>query len=348
VTIETIDQPGPLVPIEPAIGQVDLTEWVKRAAAAQELMAGLVDSFFVPAAYKPGGNNSREVAIANGTGAILLGQSLGVDPLTALQNIYIINGRPGMYAKFKVALAQAKGHEIWTEVQSDTVVTVSGRRRGSERVESITITIEQAKTAGWFTNKNYEKTPGDMLWARCASRVADRVAGNDLFGIPSIEDLEDGPDDRVRTVTNVTASDIQARTAVPAAPAIGAAGTTSNGTVGVTVVNPPATAEQPPASVPVGETGEASTLEQRQALGVALRALDLGGTDDKVAALKVISAIAERVVTATSDLARSEADRVLAKLGELSKRTKPKWQAEIRQLVADAEAIASSEGADRG
>lgn len=204
-------QNNPLDHINPSTS-VDLADWVAAAAEAEKLMQGLVDSFFIPETYRTAGrgDQGRIVAIANGVGAILLGKSLGVDPLTALRNIYVIKGRTGMYSAFKAAIAASHGHEMWVVENTDDVATVRGRRKGwpADREVSVTITIGMAEKAGWFTNSNYKTTPADMLYARALGRVADRIAGPELFGIPSAEDLQDLPEDQPAQV-KVTAADIR-------------------------------------------------------------------------------------------------------------------------------------------
>jgi hypothetical protein len=116
-----------------------LGEWVDAARHAHQLVAPLVGTSFVPDSYKPKVDpratpeqreEARQTAIANATAAVLQGITLGLDPMTALQQIYVVHGRPGMYAKIKVALAQSRGHEVWTEDLSDSRAVVAGRRRG--------------------------------------------------------------------------------------------------------------------------------------------------------------------------------------------------------------------------
>lgn len=177
-----------------------LGEWVHAAASARVLVASLIDTAFVPDAYKPRIDpratdkqkaEAREIAINNGTAAVLQGVTLGIDPLMAMQQIYIIHGRPGMYAKMMVALVQAHGHEVWTEDQSDTRAVVCGRRKGFEHIERIAITMDMARKAKWTTNTKYQETPQDMLWARAAGRVCDRIASDVLKGIASVEQIQD-------------------------------------------------------------------------------------------------------------------------------------------------------------
>lgn len=177
-----------------------LGEWVTAARAARELVAPLVNTPFVPDAYRPkvdprATDNEKaaafDVAVANAVGAILQGITLGIDPLMALQQIYIVHGRPGMYAKMMVALVQSRGHEVWDEDVTDTRAVVCGRRKGTEHTVRIVITMEQARKAGWTSNQAYTKTPQDMLWSRAAARVCDRIASDVLKGIASVEEIRD-------------------------------------------------------------------------------------------------------------------------------------------------------------
>jgi len=212
-----------------SIGVADVDAWVARAKGYRGLAQQLVRSFFVPQAYKPQPSpratpeevaEAYAVAEANATGAMMLGGSLGLDPLTSLQNIYVVHGRPGMYTKLKVALAQAAGHEVWDEEYGPDRAVVCGRRQGTDAVVRITITMEDARRAGWpEQNANYRKTPADMLWARAASRVVDRIAADVLHGIVSVEDIEPSPERPVQepriTAAQITATASGASTAEP-------------------------------------------------------------------------------------------------------------------------------------
>jgi hypothetical protein len=201
-----------------------LGRWVEAASHATQLVAPLVSTPFVPEAYRPKVDprataeqkaDARNIAIASATAAVLQGITLGLDPMTALQNIYVVHGRPGMYAKIKVALVQSRGHEVWTDDLSDVRAVVAGRRRGTDTIERVTVTMDQARRAGWTRNDAYGKTPQDMLWARAASRVCDRIASDALMGIASVEEIQDEltpAGNGTRTVTP------RRRAALPAAP----------------------------------------------------------------------------------------------------------------------------------
>lgn len=185
--------PALAAPAVDAPGVEAMRTWLELASAAQALVTPLVGSAFIPASYRTAGSD-LEVQRANAVGAVLLGLSLGIDPLTALQQIYVVKGRPGMYTKLKVALAQRHGHEVWDEELTADRATVCGRRAGwpEDRIVRVTVTMADAKRAGWdATNDNYRKTPADMLWSRAAARVVDRIASDVLHGIASIEDITD-------------------------------------------------------------------------------------------------------------------------------------------------------------
>lgn len=198
--------------IEPATAQTLLTvenpstaldrlaQWVEAANNAHRLVAPLVDTAFVPDAYRPKidpratpeqKTQARNLAVANATAAVLQGISLGLDPMTSLQQIYVVHGRPGMYTKLKVALVQARGHDVWVDDLTDTRAVVCGRRKNSDVVERVTVTMDQARKAGWTSNQNYSKTPQDMLYARAAGRLCDRLAPEVTMGIASIEEIQD-------------------------------------------------------------------------------------------------------------------------------------------------------------
>jgi hypothetical protein len=208
-----------------------LGQWVEAARHAHQLVAPLVGTAFVPDSYKPKidprataeqKETARQTAIANATAAVLQGITLGLDPMTSLQQIYIVNGRPGMYAKMMVALVQGHGHEVWDEDVTDTRAVVAGRRKGTDNIVRITVTMDQARKAGWTRNEAYTKTPQDMLWARAASRVCDRIASDVLKGVASVETVQDelgvAGGNGVRTVVPRKRKEQAARPELTAAP----------------------------------------------------------------------------------------------------------------------------------
>lgn len=297
-----------------------LAEWVAAADQAHALVARLVDTPFLPDSYRPRMDpratqeqigRARAQAVANGTAAVLQGISLGLDPLTALQQIYVVHGRPGMYTEIKVALVVSRGHEVWVEDLSDSRAVVCGRRAGSEHQERVVVTMDQARKAGWTSNQAYAKTPQDMLYARAAGRVCDRIAPDVLMGIASIEEIRDTIQATAGTGLR-TVQPPRRRAAIPAAqpveeppledeaakpepgPAMGEAEMEMVG---------PETARLEPAMI---------TPAQSRKLHAALRD---SGRADRDAGLVYIAGIIDRQITSTKELSRDEASRVIEALG---------------------------------
>lgn len=197
----TLAHRAPNLP-QPAAGVTALQVWVETAQAAGNLVASIVDTPFFPAALWPRQTSSdpaeeekrRAQAIANGTGALIYGAELGLTPMNSLTQVFVVHGRPSIYANTMVALVQAAGHEVWTVESTETRAVVCGRRAGSDKVETGEMTIERAKKAGWVAkNQNYVTNPVAMLYARAASICCNRTAPEVLKGIPSFEEIQDDP-----------------------------------------------------------------------------------------------------------------------------------------------------------
>ena len=163
-----------------SIGQ--LMAHAEAMGAAKKLADALCATDMVPADYKgkPG----------NGAAAILYGAELGLNPIQSLQQIFVVHGRPAIYARTAVALVKRQGVVIETVESTDASVTVRGTDTRTGQVEESTWTIERAKTAGYTKNAKYQSNPQEMLWAKAAMEVARRVAPDVLLGVPySVEDL---------------------------------------------------------------------------------------------------------------------------------------------------------------
>lgn len=163
---------------------VSLAEWVTQAQQVAQVADMLCRTSFVPKAFvgKP----------AECAAAILAGQEMGMSPMASLRAIDVIEGKPGMGALGLRALVQSKGHEIWVHESTATRAIVRGRRRGSDKVETSTWTIDRARTFGLLGKKNWREQPTAMLLARATAECARLVAADALLGMPySTEELAD-------------------------------------------------------------------------------------------------------------------------------------------------------------
>lgn len=274
--------------IDPTGGR--LVAWAQAARAANALATSLVQTSFAPKEFR----GKPEEA----TAAILLGDELGLSPISALRSVYVIHGTPSIYAKTAVALVQAHGHEVWTESQTDREVVMGGRRKGSERAESARWTIDRARQAGYTSNAKYQSSPQEMLWAKAASEICKKIASDVLAGVPyTVEDLELEPENQPTNRVSRGTSRVQ-RAPKPVAPE--------------PEFDEPDQSPQEPVKATAERGDDPITPKQLTALNAALSS-DLGLTDrqDKLAFL---SGELGREIESSKDVTKHEAMRLLDKL----------------------------------
>lgn len=257
-----------------------LVAWAEGLAAAHRIGTALCQTSFVPQHFR----GKPEEAAA----AILYGDEIGFSPTQSLQNLYVISGKPALYARAMVALVQSRGHDVWTEESSPTKVVVCGRRSGRSHVERSEWTIAKARQAGYTSNKKYEQAPEDMLYARAAATVCRRIAADALAGIAyTVEELEMEAAPATRTVTRGA----EAQTVQRKKPDKAAA---------------PGQEPEPDFDEPV--TAEPVTDAQLAAIHAAFG--DVGLTD-RDARLDYCCNLIGRSITSSKDLTKAEASQVI-------------------------------------
>lgn len=159
----------------------NLQQQVAAMDAASRLAGALCATEMVPKQYRGKPDD--------GAAAILYGAELGMNPIQSLQNVMVINGKPGVEARTMVALLKTKGYRVETVEQSDTKVTVRGVAPDGHE-ETSTWTIDRAAQAGYTSNALYKKIPQQMLFAKAATEVCRKIAPDVLLGIAySTEEL---------------------------------------------------------------------------------------------------------------------------------------------------------------
>jgi hypothetical protein len=260
-----------------------LVAWAEGLAAAHRIGAALCQTSFVPQQFR----GKPEEAAA----AILYGDEIGFTPTQSLQNIYVISGKPSMYARSMVALLMSHGHEVWTVEKTDAKVTVAGRRKGSSHTIEETWTTARASKAGYTNNKKYQTDPQAMLYARAASDVCRQVAPDSLAGIAyTVEEMElDAPAPTVRVSrakpqpAPIPEPDLEHIEATPVTP-------------------------EPDIEPPVEEPADLITQAQSKALHASFN--DAGVTD-RDARLDYCRNLIGREITTSSELTKAEASRVI-------------------------------------
>lgn len=164
----------------PPAGNMDaaataVTRWRDKLVEAGNLACDLTKSTLVPAHFR---NNLADAAVV-----IMRGAALGLDPLQAMESIYVVKGRTGMYARAMLALVLKAGHEVVVTEADDTKAVVKARRKGGEFWQTFTWTIERATKAGYTSNAKYKSNPQEMLIAKATAEACRVIAPDLLLGI---------------------------------------------------------------------------------------------------------------------------------------------------------------------
>jgi hypothetical protein len=295
---------------QPNSAPSQLVSWAEAARSAHQLVAPLVTTDFVPAHFRPknGTDDALRAAQASATAAVLFGAEIGMSPMASLQSIFVISGRPGLYARVMRALVLNAGHEMWTEDSSDSKAVVCGRRRGSSNVERVTVTMEQARKAGWTKNAKYQTEPATMLLARADSQAARRVAPDALLGMPmSMEEMEDEAAPTT-TITRADAKPKPVRRALAPTPIEPSLDNDSQD-------------EQP--ARPVEDREDVRVFITDPQSKKLHAALNSGGYTDRALGLAFISDTVGRDVDSSKNLTREEASRVIDALEHAARPAEP-------------------------
>jgi len=128
--------------------------------------------------------------------AFALARTMKLEPLTVLQNIHFVKGKPGWSAQFLIARANMSGkftHGLrWrTEGKgADMSVTCYAYTTDGEMVDA-TASMAMAQAEGWTSNSKYKSMPEQMLRYRSATLLVSLYCPEVKFGIPTAEELED-------------------------------------------------------------------------------------------------------------------------------------------------------------
>ena len=147
--------------------------------------------------------------------AIAKGARLGVDPITACQNLSVIDGRATWFGHFVAGLViqhpDCESYDVWNTDENgerwDPTAKGSAKlrgavcvikRRGRPEVRE-PFTMEQAHHAGLTSKATWKQYPDAMLKRRAAARAAYAAFPDLLAGVPC-SDLHDGTDGAPETM----------------------------------------------------------------------------------------------------------------------------------------------------
>jgi len=179
--------------------------------AAYRMARALADSTIIPKDYR--GKPADVLA------AILMGVEVGLPPMTALQSIAVINGKPGIYGDGLLALIMTSApyvsHLEWFQVldedgeimevdaltddalvQDSTAAVCVFVRKDQDKPVRRSFSVAQAKRAHLIGKQGpWTEYPDRMLQMRARSFAARDAFPDVLKGLRTLEELTDVPAD---------------------------------------------------------------------------------------------------------------------------------------------------------
>jgi hypothetical protein len=173
----------------------------KSMGEAIEFSKMISSSGMVPAAYK---GKPQDILVA-----IQWGYEVGLQPMQALQNIAVINGKPSVYGDAAIALVKAdprcRGVKETIEGEGDNMIArcVVRRAYGDEIEETeATFSVDDAKRAKlWGKQGPWSQYPKRMLAMRARGFAIRDAFPDAMKGMITAEEAQDYPTKAPRDVT---------------------------------------------------------------------------------------------------------------------------------------------------
>lgn len=215
-------------------------------AVMQRICTMFANSELVPERYRVSDKNPKEKAIANCMIAVETAQRIGASPLLVMQNLDIIQGKPGWSSKFLIATVNTSGRystmkyrftnlgkvgkiEVveykWENRQKVAVKTVFDGsaidnvecvaytvEKGTEEVlESSEVSVKLAIQEGWYTKagSKWPTMTKKMLKYRAASFWTNEYAPELSMGMKTAEEIGDIEDIEYEDVSDKVKKEVK-------------------------------------------------------------------------------------------------------------------------------------------
>lgn len=148
----------------------------------------------VQAGMAPKNKTAQQCAIS-----IVLGMQVGLPPLSALQNVAVINNMPCVWGDAADGLVKASGLEEWSDCTEqgtgeDFTVAYTTKRKGNKNPVTRTFGYRDAKAAGlWGKAGPWTQYPKRMMFHRARSWALRDLYADVLKGLRIAEEEMDRP-----------------------------------------------------------------------------------------------------------------------------------------------------------
>lgn len=162
------------------------------------LFSNMAELWALAKAFFEGGLAPKGASIASVAGAIIVGQRCGIDPVTSMSVIQIINGRASMMGDIALALVRRSGklggyseQMRGEDGQDDFGCWITAKRADTGEVMERAFTVLDAKRAGLWGQGNWSKWGAlRMLRYRALGFLLRDLFSDVLLGLYLSEEME--------------------------------------------------------------------------------------------------------------------------------------------------------------
>jgi hypothetical protein len=276
----------------------------------------LAGSDLLPAEYR---NKPANVLVA-----IEYGKALGLEPMSAIQGITVIKGKPTASAALMAGLVRRAGHILRVTGDDKRAECIIIRQDDPDFEFKTVWTIDRAIKAGLTSNQTWTKYPDAMLKARAISECARNACSEILAGVQyTSEELGEGDTNEPVAVTARRTTPVTTKATTSRVPKA------ERPQIAEPDFDEPAKAEPEPE--PQAEIVDAEIVEEPQLELVAeptpeepivgditaaqlkhLHAsLNSMGVKDRTQGLHMLGRIIGREITSTKELSKAEAAKLI-------------------------------------
>ena len=158
---------------------------------AQRQAKSLCESDLVPTSYQ------GQKGLSNCLVALEMSKRMKLSPLTVMQNLNIIHGKPSWSAQFIASTIMSCGRfsnfDYLVKGQGETleVQCVATRLEDNKQVKGSAVSMRMARQEGWTKNSKYSSMPELMLRNRAATFFGRQYIPDLLLGVQTSEEVVD-------------------------------------------------------------------------------------------------------------------------------------------------------------
>jgi len=172
-------------------GESSIYQTTESFEFAQRQAKSLADSNLVPTGYQ------GQKGLSNCLVALEMSKRMNLSPLTVMQNLNIIHGRPSWSAAFIASQIMGcnrfKNFDYIVSGKDDSlsVQCQAIRLEDNKLVKGTAVSMRMARQEGWTKNSKYQSMPELMLRNRAATFFGRQYIPDLLLGVQTSEEVVD-------------------------------------------------------------------------------------------------------------------------------------------------------------